>query len=141
MRSDYENSIKKNPRKIITNFTNNTFSENEISVLELGLKSLVLLRPKEDKISATVRMCGNKKRAETKYTDPFLVNGLIPYPLKTPENRRFSAAFKGCQMGTSTRNGLKDYHMSKVRGQPALKLFSYSCIDQYPSRYVPVQSQ
>ena len=43
--------------------------------------------------------------------NPFLANVPILYPppppsLKTPENQRFSGAFKGYKMGTLARNGL-----------------------------------
>ena len=37
---------------------------------------------------------------------PFLANVSILYPLKTPENQRFSCVFRGNKMGTLDRNGL-----------------------------------
>ena len=40
------------------------------------------------------------------YVNPFLANVPILYPLKTPENQRFSGAFRGYKMGTMARNGL-----------------------------------
>ena len=43
---------QRNPNKIITNLTNITLTQDEISVLELGLKHGVLLRPKETKMIA-----------------------------------------------------------------------------------------
>ena len=43
---------QRNPNKIITNLTNITLTQDEISVLELGLKHGVLLRPKEPKMIA-----------------------------------------------------------------------------------------
>ena len=36
----------------------------------------------------------------------FLANIHILYPLKTPENRRFSGVFRGYKMVTLSRNGL-----------------------------------
>ena len=38
--------------------------------------------------------------------NPFLANVPILYPLKTPENQRFSGVFRGYKMGTLARNGL-----------------------------------
>ena len=38
--------------------------------------------------------------------NPFLANVYILYPLKTPENQRFSGVFRGYKIGTLTRNGL-----------------------------------
>ena len=38
--------------------------------------------------------------------NPFLANVPILYPLKTPENQRFSDVFRGYKMGTLARNGL-----------------------------------
>ena len=38
--------------------------------------------------------------------NPFLTNVPILYPLKTPENQRFSIVFRGYKMGTLARNGL-----------------------------------
>ena len=38
--------------------------------------------------------------------NPFLANVPILYPLKTPENQRFSVVFKGYKMGTLAGNGL-----------------------------------
>ena len=43
---------QRNPNKIITNLSNITFTQDEISVLELGLKHGVLLRPKEPEMIA-----------------------------------------------------------------------------------------
>ena len=45
---------QRNPNKIITNLTNITLTQDEISVLELGLKHGVLLRPKEPEMVAIV---------------------------------------------------------------------------------------
>ena len=39
--------------------------------------------------------------------NPFLANVPILYPLKTPENQKFSGVFRGHKMGTLARNGLK----------------------------------
>ena len=41
------------------------------------------------------------------FINPFLANVPILYPLKTPENQRFSGVFKGFKMGTFARNALK----------------------------------
>ena len=38
--------------------------------------------------------------------NPFLANASILYPLKTPENQRFSSVFRGYKMGTMARNRL-----------------------------------
>ena len=38
--------------------------------------------------------------------NPFLINAPILYPLKTPENQRFSDVFRGYKIGTLARNGL-----------------------------------
>ena len=38
--------------------------------------------------------------------NPFLANVPILYPLKTPENQRFSDIFTGYKMGTLARNEL-----------------------------------
>ena len=43
---------QRNPNKIIKNLSNITFTQDEISVLELGLKHGVLLRPKEPEMIA-----------------------------------------------------------------------------------------
>ena len=43
---------QRNPNKIITNLTNITLTQDEISVLELGLKHGALLRPKETEMIA-----------------------------------------------------------------------------------------
>ena len=40
------------------------------------------------------------------FLNPFLNNVPILYPLKTPENQRFSGVFRGYKMGTLARNGL-----------------------------------
>ena len=48
------NCTQRNPNKIITNFTNITLTPDEISVLELGLKYGILLRPKEPEMIAIV---------------------------------------------------------------------------------------
>ena len=39
--------------------------------------------------------------------NPILANVLILYPLKTPENQRFSGVFRGLKLGKLPRNGLK----------------------------------
>ena len=39
--------------------------------------------------------------------NPFLVNVPILYPLKRPENQRFSGVFRGYKMGTLAGNMLK----------------------------------
>ena len=46
---------QRNPNKIITNLTNITLTQDEISVLELGLKHGVLLRPKEPEMIAIAK--------------------------------------------------------------------------------------
>ena len=38
--------------------------------------------------------------------NPFLANAPILYPLKTPENERFSDVFRGYKLGTLAANGL-----------------------------------
>ena len=38
--------------------------------------------------------------------NPFLANVHILYPLKTPENQRFSGVFRGYKMGTLAGNEL-----------------------------------
>ena len=38
--------------------------------------------------------------------NPFLANAPILYPLKTPENERFSDVFRGYKLGTLATNGL-----------------------------------
>ena len=40
------------------------------------------------------------------YVNPFLPNIPILYPLKIPENVRFSGVFRGYKMGKLARNGL-----------------------------------
>ena len=60
---------------------------------------------------------GNKKSSIEVFTEdgvanainPFLANVPISYPLKTPENLWFSGVFRGDEMGTLTRNGLRIY--------------------------------
>ena len=42
----------KNPNKIITSLINTTLTQDYISVLELGLKHGILLRPKEPEMIA-----------------------------------------------------------------------------------------
>lgn len=49
-----QDGIHQNPSKIITNLTNIDLSNNEILVLELGLKHGVLIRPKEPEIIVIV---------------------------------------------------------------------------------------
>ena len=39
-------------------------------------------------------------------SNPFLANAPILYPLKTPENERFSDVFRGYKLGTLATNGL-----------------------------------
>ena len=51
---------QRNPNKVITNLTNITLSQIQISVLELGLKHGVLFRPKEPEMIAMLKMYGNK---------------------------------------------------------------------------------
>ena len=41
--------------------------------------------------------------------NPFLANVPILYPLKTPENQKFSGVFMGYKMGTLAKNGLIFY--------------------------------
>ena len=52
---------QRNPNKI-TNLTPITLTQTEISVLELGLKHGVLLRPKESKMIAIVENVWEKNR-------------------------------------------------------------------------------
>ena len=47
-------SIEQNPNKIITKLKKINLSNDEISVVELGLKHGVLMRPKEPEIIAIV---------------------------------------------------------------------------------------
>ena len=42
------------------------------------------------------------------FINPVGANVSILYPLKTPENQRFSGIFRGYKMGTLARNGLKN---------------------------------
>ena len=46
--------IQQNPNKIIANITNIDLSNDEISMLELGLQHGVLVRPKEQEMIAVV---------------------------------------------------------------------------------------
>ena len=39
------------------------------------------------------------------HTNLFLTNILLPYPLKTSENQRFSDVFRGYRTGTLVENG------------------------------------
>ena len=64
----------------------------------------------DDNGSATMRwqkiiLLKNKKLMKMDF-NPFLANVPILYPLKTPENQRFSGVFRGYKMGTLARNGL-----------------------------------
>ena len=43
----------------------------------------------------------------SKCINRFLADVPILYPLKTPENQRFSGVFRGYKMGTLARNALK----------------------------------
>ena len=40
-------------------------------------------------------------------SNPFLANAPILHPLKTLKNQRFSGVFRGYNMGTTAKNGLK----------------------------------
>ena len=46
--------------------------------------------------------------------NPFLANVPILYPLKTPENQKFSGVFRGYKMETLARNGLKWVESKKL---------------------------
>ena len=46
-----------------------------------------------------------KFRSNSREFNPFLTNVPILYPLKTPENQRFSGVFRGYKMETLARNG------------------------------------
>ena len=41
------------------------------------------------------------------FINPFMANAPILYPLKTPENQRFSGIFRHYKMETLPRNGLR----------------------------------
>ena len=41
--------------------------------------------------------------------NPFRANVLILYPLKAPENERFSGVFKGYKIGTLVTNGINHF--------------------------------
>ena len=45
---------------------------------------------------------------------PFLVNIPILYPLKTPENQRFSGVSRGYKMGILARNGLRTLNLRYI---------------------------
>ena len=45
---------------------------------------------------------------------PFLANVPILYPLKTPENQRFSSVFRRYKIGTLARNELMRYGYEKA---------------------------
>ena len=51
--------------------------------------------------------------------NPLLANVSILYPLKIPENQRFFGVFRGYEMETFARNGLKQHH--KHQGEYAKK--------------------
>ena len=53
--------------------------------------------------------CTNRYINYSSNINPFLVNVLILYPLKTPEKQRCSGAFRGYKMGILARNGLRNY--------------------------------
>ena len=45
-------------------------------------------------------------------------------PLKTPENQRFAAVFRGYKMGTLARNGLKiNFHCLQIDAPQILKKY------------------
>ena len=82
--------IQRNPNKIITNLTNITLTQGEISVLELGLKHGILLRTKEPEMIAIVENVWEQ---------------------------------------IQKHNILKDDHISKVRAETALRLFTCNYLD------------
>ena len=51
----------------------------------------------------------NVSKIKNSCFNPFLANVLILYPLKTPENQRFSGVFRGYKMKTLAWNGLKSW--------------------------------
>ena len=46
------------------------------------------------------------------YINPFPANVPILYPLKTPENHKFSGVFRRYKMGTITRNMLTKFRLT-----------------------------
>ena len=58
-------------------------------------------------IFVVLSVAKNCLRPESAPFNAFLVNVPILHPLKTPENLRFSGVFRGYEMGTLARNGLK----------------------------------
>ena len=81
----------------------------------------------DDNGGATMRrqkiiLLKNKKLMKVDF-NPFLANVPILYPLKTPENQRFSGVFRGYKMGKLARNGLMQ---SKKKLNLKIPNFSYT---------------
>ena len=56
-------------------------------------------------IEATLCLNHDRNEVERGF-NPLLINVLILYPLKTPENQWFSGVFRGYEMGTLVREEL-----------------------------------
>ena len=70
-------------------------------ITSLYLPTEEILKEPED-IESSRRIIGT---LQIHIVNPILANVPILYPLKTPENQRFSGVFKGYKMGTLARNG------------------------------------
>ena len=69
---------------------------------------------------------------ELAYTDPFLANVPILYPLEKPENQKASSVFRGCKMGIMARKGFIKFTIA--REGPAQKMsFLLACCFMRPS--------
>ena len=55
--------------------------------------------------------------------NPFLANVPILYPLKTPENQRFSGVFRRSKKGTLARNGLSLVSIGQYRVKGLINYF------------------
>ena len=60
--------------------------------------------------------------------NPILASVPILYPLKTLENQRFSDVFRGHEMQTLVKNGLRDQSNESIY----YSMFSFSYIDNSP---------
>ena len=82
--------------------------------------------------------------------NPFLANGPILYPLKTPVNQRFSGILRRYKMGTLARNGLTQ-PVNYLKEECSRKIYIIECYARNDniiiitnnnwSKYVPVLSQ
>ena len=60
-----------------------------------------------------------------KWVNPFLANAPSLYPLKTPENQRFSVVFRGYKIGTFAWNGLIQQTLDFMLLSLLLMLFTF----------------